>query len=482
MAEPFDAWWTPVSTVLMVAGSLFAASHAVLVKRDVRSAAGWVALICLVPGIGAFLYVLLGINRIRRRASLLRQGMTRVYWEPAQPVTPAKLVSHLSLEGSHLSLLARAIDQVTARRLLPGNRVQPLVDGDEAYPEMIGAIEAATRTVCLSSYIFETTGAGGRFIDALASAMERGVQVRVLIDDVGARYTMPRPERVLRRRGVRAASFMPALRLFRPGYLNLRNHRKILVVDGRVAFTGGLNIRKGHMLSEGPRHPTRDLHFRLEGPVVAHLSQVFAEDWAYTTKERLEGPGWFPELESVGDTFARGIADGPDEDFDRFTWTLHSALACARRSVIVMSPYFLPDTALATALNAAALRGVDVRILIPRRSNLLLVQWAMGRQLEEVLGHGCRVWQSPAPFDHTKLVIVDQEWTLLGSANWDTRSLRLNFELDVECYDRSLASLIEAYTQLRWKESVPLTLEDLQRRPLWERLRDGYARLLMPYL
>jgi cardiolipin synthase len=356
------------------------------------------------------------------------------------------------------------------------------VDGDEAYPDMIQAIEQAKRSVALCSYIFESRDAGAKFVQALVHANERGVEVRVLIDDVGARYSIPRADRVLRRRGVRAANFMPALRPLGPSYINLRNHRKILVVDGTVAFTGGLNLRGENVLAAGPRHPTRDLHFRIEGPVVAHLMQVFAEDWTFTTKEKLEGTRWFPALSARGPTLARGIADGPDENADRFTWTLHSALACARRSVIVMTPYFLPDTALTTALNAAALRGVTVRILIPRRSNLMLVQWAMGRQLEEVLGHGCQVWLSPAPFDHTKLVLVDSEWTLLGSANWDTRSLRLNFELDVECYDKDLALLLEAYTLMRWKEAEQLTLEQLRGRPLWQRLRDGYARLLMPYL
>jgi cardiolipin synthase len=482
MGEVLGPWWSPVSTVLFVVASILASSHVVLHKREVRAAAGWVGLIWLVPGLGALLYLVLGINRIRRKAALLRRGILRVHGEPAQPVTPDELSAQLSDEAKHLSLLAEAIDRVTPRALLPGNRVQPLIDGDEAYPAMIEAIEQAERSVALCTYIFEPTGAGERFVTALVHAVERGVEVRVLVDDVGARYSRVRPERALRRRGVRAASFMPALRLFGAGYWNLRNHRKMLICDGRVAFTGGLNIRSGHVLSDQPRHPTRDLHFRIHGPVVAHLQQVFAEDWAFTTGERLEGPRWFPLLMSAGDTMARGIADGPDEDLDRFTWTLHSALACARRSVTVMTPYFLPDTALATALNAAALRGVDVRILIPGQSNLLLVEWAMGRQLEEVLGHGCKVWRSPPPFDHSKLVIVDGEWTLLGSANWDTRSLRLNFELDVECYDRDLASLLEAYTKLRWNEGEPLTLEMLQARPLWQRLRDGYARLLMPYL
>jgi cardiolipin synthase len=482
MLAELYTWWPPLSTILYVLISILASSHVVLNKRDVRAAAGWVGLIWLVPFLGTVLYFLLGINRIRRRAALLRQSISRLHGEPVEPVPPEQVSAFLSDEGKHLCLLAEAISRVTPRKLLAGNRIQPLVDGDEAYPEMLREMDQATRSVALCTYIFESRGAGAQFVDSLVRAMERGVEVRVLVDDVGARYSLPRADRVLRKRGVRAANFMPATRMLGPGYINLRNHRKILVVDGKVAFTGGLNVRGGHVLSAGPRHPTRDLHFRIEGPVVSHLMQVFAEDWTYTAKEKLEGPRWFPELESKGPTLARGIADGPDEDIDRFTWTLHSALACARRSVIVMTPYFLPDTALTTALNAAALRGVDVRILIPHRSNLLLVQWAMGRQLEEVLGHGCTVWLSPPPFDHTKLVIVDSEWTLLGSANWDTRSLRLNFELDVECYDQDLALLLEAYTRMRWKEALPLTLEDLQRRPLWQRLRDGYARLLMPYL
>lgn len=275
---------------------------------------------------------------------------------------------------------------------------------------------------------------------------------------------------------------MPARSLLRAPYFNLRNHRKIMVIDGQVGFTGGINIREGHVLANRPKHPVRDLHFRVEGPVVTHLQEVFAEDWQFTTREALEGALWFPKLTPVGATLARGIADGPDEDMDRFTWTLQAALACAHRSVTIMTPYFLPDTIFHIALSTAALRGVEVNILLPAVSNLRLVQWAMWRQLEEVLRGGVRVWLTPPPFDHTKLMLVDNEWVLLGSANWDTRSLRLNFELDVECYDRDLCTQLMAHVSARMSVARELSVQELQERPLSLRVRDGFARLLMPYL
>jgi cardiolipin synthase len=476
-------WGEPIETAVVLAIALLASVHVILHKRDVRSAAGWMGVIWLVPGIGGILYALLGINRIRRSAVRRREGIVRYDRQLALgSAAPILLEESLSRAGVHLADLASLVQRVTQKPLLGGNRIEPLYEGSVAYAAMIAAIDAAQQSVGIATYIFETNRWGTRFIEALLRAKARGVEVRVLIDDVGARYGYPAADRKLRRGGVRTARFMPALLFWRASYLNLRNHRKILLIDGRLGFTGGMNIRDGHVLEDKPAHQIRDLHFRLEGPVVGHLAEVFAEDWHFCTRERLEGEAWFPALDAVGPTLARGISDGPDEDLDRLAWTLHGALACARRRVLVISPYFLPDSALLNALSVAALRGVDVRVYMPEHVNLRLVGWAMWGQMREVMSQGVRVWLTRLPFDHTKLMIVDDEWLLLGSANWDARSLRLNFELNVECYDVELAKSVHAVIDERMSNALELTPEVVNARPLWQKLRDGVVRLLSPYL
>jgi cardiolipin synthase A/B len=306
--------------------------------------------------------------------------------------------------------------------------------------------------------------------------------VRVLVDDVGARYSRPRIARRLRRRDVRVAHFMPGLLPWRMPYFNLRNHRKIMVVDGRTAFTGGMNIRDEFWRGMDPHHFARDLHFRIEGPVVCEIQEAFAEDWTFTTGERLEGEAWFPTLASVGDVVARGIFDGPDIDYEKLETVILGALAVARRSVRILTPYFLPDPALLSALGVAALRGVDVEVVVPAENNLALVQWASAAQLDQMIEKGVRVYASPPPFDHGKLMVVDEYWTLVGSANWDPRSLQLNFEFNVECYDAALGASMTTLFAERRDASKPVTLEALHARPLPVKLRDGVARLFSPYL
>lgn len=457
--------------------------HVVLNKNDTRSATAWVGVIWLVPFVGAALYLLLGINRIQRRAKVLRAGGTS-YSVPLHeaPRAPADLDRELGSDRARLIELARVVGAVTQRPLLVGNSVEMLVNGDEAYPAMLEAIRGAKESVSFVSYIFEPTGIGEELVDALADACQRGVEVRVLIDDVGTRYARPRIHRVLRRRGVPVANFLPALLPKSFTHFNLRNHCKIMVVDGRIGFTGGMNVRQGSWLASNPRYPTLDLHFRVLGPVVAQLQETFASDWTFTTGEKLAGTRWFPDLEPEGVVLARGITDGPDQNLDKLHWAFLAAIEAARRSIHIMTPYFLPDIVLVKALHLAAHRGVDVDIIVPEKGNLPVVGWAMWGHYRQVLQEGVRVWLTPPPFDHSKLFVVDGYWASVGSANWDPRSLRLNFEFNLECYDQTLGAELTTFAQGRMQKARLLTMEELDQRAPFQRLRDGTARLLQPYL
>lgn len=477
MPDSLLALWPHLAGALALAVDAWAAGHAVLYKRDPRSAVGWIGIILLFPFFGALLYALLGINRIQRRASSLR---ARAATGPPPGDDPANDV--LPDAPDSLRTLARSAHRIIGRALLPGNALRPLRNGDEAYPAMLAAIEQAQRSVTLSTYIFAHDAAGRRFTDALAAAAARGVEVRVLVDDVGARYSFPTVTGALQRRGVRTATFIPTFFHWRMPYINLRNHRKLLVVDGVRGFTGGINIRQNNVLAAGPRDPVQDIHFDVSGPVVRHLQETFAEDWAFTTGEKLEGEPWFVPLGAAGATPARGISDGPDEDLDKLRRVLLSALSCARRRVRIATPYFLPDATLISALNVAALRGVAIEILIPRRNNLRAVGWAMQAQLWQVLERGCRVWRTAPPFDHSKILVVDDAWCMVGSGNWDARSLRLNFEFNVEAYDPAFAGVLNRILDEKRDGAAETSLAEVDARALPIRLRDGIARLFTPYL
>jgi cardiolipin synthase A/B len=477
----FYGYW--VATAAVVVFNVMASVHVVLYNRDSRSALGWVGVIWFAPYVGALLYFLLGINRIRRKAHRLRGRRFVAGGSPSVHLAPVDaLLANVAPEAAHLAPLVHLAGVVTRQPLEQGNKVVPLHTGDQAYPVMLQAIEEAKQSITLSTYIFSNDRAGGLFVAALGKAVARGVEVRVLIDSIGGHHTWHAAFGPLRAAGVPIAHFLPKLlpRYFL--YENMCNHRKLMVVDGRIGFTGGMNVSEGNCLALAPPEPIQDLHFRIDGPAVARLQDVFAEDWEFATGEELQGERWFPEIAAGGSIPARGISSGPDQDLEKLRLVLLGALACAHSHVHIMTPYFLPDIGLISALNITALRGVRVDILVPKQSDHRYVQWAQMGQITELVEHGCRVWLTPPPFTHTKLMLVDGVWTLLGSANWDPRSLSLNFEFNLECYDRALAGTLEAAVQHTISQSQALTLADLNRRPFLVKLRDGIARLLTPYL
>ena len=448
-------------------------THVLLYKREINTSAAWIGLAWLAPILGSVLYLLLGINRVRRRAMSLRGSRSTDLIDGAA-ITAGR--------DDYLAQLEQAGYRITNRPAEKGNTIAILRNGDEAYPAMIAAIEAAERSVVLSSYIFRTDAAGMGFIEALVRAVERGVEVRVLIDGIGGDYfTSPTYHR-LRQARVPAARFMHSTLPWRMPFLNLRSHKKILGIDGRIAFAGGLNIGGENVTRNHPSHPVIDTHFRLEGPVVAQLIDVFADDWAFTTGEQLAGEKWYPQVAAVdgGSSVARVVTSGPDEDLEKIEFVILQAIACARAAVRVMTPYFLPDDRLTTSLALAAYRGVVVDVVLPEHSNHPTVDWGSRAQIGPLLAAGCRIWTHPAPFNHSKLMTVDGIWCLVGSSNWDVRSFRLNFELDLEVYDPVLAAQIDGLISAQ--QGRRISMAQLNARPLPVRLRDAAARLMLPYL
>ena len=464
--------WTAVAILAVI--STASALHALLHKRESTAAFGWIAFCLLFPLVGSIFYYLFGINRVRSRARQLRGPAPEAASLPADDIAeriPAAFRTQAQISGA-----------VTRLPLTRGNSIERLFGGEAAYPPMLEAIAAARERVYLSTYIFESNHSGHEFARALAAAHERGVDVRVLLDGAGEWYSWPRIRHELRRAGVSVARFLPP-RLFPPNpVINLRNHRKLLIVDGLSAFAGGMNIGDRHLLNRpGPRAGIKDIHYHIEGPLTRQLEDVFLDDWEFATGQRDE-PADRPPPGGNGSALGRTLIDGPNEDLQRLTMVLVGAVAAAREHVAIMTPYFLPPRELIAALQAAAVRGTRVDIVLPGTNNVPIMQWATRNMLWELVKWGVRVYYQPGPFDHTKLLVVDHHYTQIGSANLDARSLRLNFEVMVEVYDTRFGARMASHVESAREASHRVSLEELDARPLPARVRDALAWLFTPYL
>jgi cardiolipin synthase A/B len=474
--------------IVVLGYGLVSGVHALMTKQDPRSSLGWAVVSLLVPVLGATLYWFLGVNRIQTKARRWQQhGRFSLSQGRDYGDAQASLAAEHPERAETLSALIRISDRVTRKPLLRGNEVEPLFNGEQAYGPMIEAIGDAEKSVYLCTYLFETDEPGMRFIDALGAAAARGVDVRVMVDAIGERYGAgrARASKLLgRRQGVKVARFLPLTLSLRGLRVNLRNHRKLLIVDSKVGFTGGMNIGGRNMVEDPDNgHATADLHFRVTGPVVYAMEETFFEDWYFSTGEQ---PEWNDDdatpVAMPGDAMCRAISDGPNEDYEVLTWILVGALSVARERIQIMTPYFIPSRELLSALNAAVLRGVRVDIVLPTRNNLPFVAWASQAMLGEVLRYGSNVYYQREPFNHSKLLIVDEFYVLVGSANLDPRSLQLNFEFNLEVYDANLAAELSRRFDQALAEAQPVTIAALEQRNFLIKLRDSVARLFAPYL
>ena len=471
------AWPSPLLAGLAAALYILLAATVtidiLLKKSDVRAALGWIATVWLAPIFGSLLYYLFGINRVTRRA--LRLGRVDQALGRAGAGTAP-------IASPNIALLSEVNQKVSQCPLTAGNRLTILECGDQAYPEMLAAIRQAQHSIAMSSYIFRNDAAGAEFAAALSAAVSRGVAVRVLLDGLGTGYLYPPIYYRMKQSGVTAARFLHTWLPWRMPFLNMRNHRKLLVADGKTAFLGGINIGVENYARLSGKRRIRDVHFKVEGPAACTVMEAFARDWTFTTEESLDDTCWWPKIADQGTVLARGLSSGPDADIYKLEQMLGAAITLAQKRIRIVTPYFLPDARLQFVIAQAGLRGVEVEIVVPSCSDQRLMEWAMLGNLRFFRHVRAKIIATPPPFDHTKLCTVDGEWSLIGSSNWDVRSFRLNFEFDLEIIDREFTARLDGLIDARIAQGRTLTPDMLAAEPMWKRLRNAAARLLMPYL
>lgn len=466
-------------------------------RREPTSAVAWILLAWFLPAVGFVLYMLFGNYKVQAKGALKRRvdtrltealrtrgeetGVDMLYWhavhrtQDAVPETP---------EGVELN---RFMDGLLEDfPLLGGNRVDLLLTGGEAYPPMLDAIRRARHHIHLQSFIIRDDATGRQFLEALAERARAGVEVRVLYDRFGSTGA------VLRGffrgyRGVpnlRLAGWTQANLLKRQFAINLRNHRKLLIVDGIHAFTGGINLHDENLPQDG-RPAIRDYHFDVRGPVVQELQFAFLQDWHYITREparRLLRQAFFPEAVHAGSTPVRVVAGGPSDDTEVLGDIYFTCISTARRQLWAVSPYFAPTAALLHALRAAALRGVDVRLVFPGRNNHVYAGLAGRAHYEELLTSGVRIFERNPPFMHAKALVVDNTLALVGTANLDVRSLRLNYETNLAVFDGAFVATMKDAIREELAESLEITLADWRRRPYHQQVLENACNLFTPIL
>lgn len=458
--------------------SFAAAGHVLLTKRDPRAALGWTVALVFLPVAGLIVYLIFGIGRAQSRAEKIMRRKADISRQYAQVEDRLKDTTLTLPEAQELANLSK---KLTGMPLCGGNEITPLHNGDEAYPAMLAAIEAARQHVFLSSYIFNYGVAAREFIGALDAAHKRGVDVRVLVDGVGSLYSWRKPVKILAGLGVKTTRFRP-IRLFPPNFsINLRSHRKVLVCDS-TGFTGGMNISDGNLLklTKKKKDKIQDVQFRCRGPIVSELRRAFLLNWSFCTGEFT--PIAPLDESEHGSCACRVIVDGPGNDGDALNDIICGAINMAHKTVTIMTPYFLPTSTLMAALRSAGQRGVDVRVILPGHNNLAYMSWAIERILPELIRAGVRVWHQAPPFAHTKLLAVDGFYSLVGSANMDSRSLLLNFEMNMEIYDRAFHDRLAGFMLSTLAKGYEVTLAELNALSVAARLRNAAIWIFSPYL
>lgn len=472
--------------------------HVLLNKHEEStSSLLWIFLVVFFPFIGILLYLVFGVNRLKTLGMKIESATERMESE-RDAVMHASVFPHFKQENEFLAKRSPKdhFDYVnTLDRILPetrpltGNHVELLHDGTMAYPRMLEAIETAERNIHLQSFIISDDRVGNMVLDALRRKAENGVKVKILYDSFGSGWAAMTHffSKYLKcpSDNLEINAFVLG-NLFAPWRIQLRNHRKVLIIDGSTAFSGGVNISVDNDINYSPPYSyVHDLHCRLHGPAVADLQFSFLRDWSYVTgvsADELFRDDYFPPMRSRGDSVVRVVPSGPGQSAAATEKVFYAALVTARRHVWIMSPYLVPDNAFVKALVMAAGRGVEIRLITPRRNNHWFVKYACASLYRAYLEAGVRVFETNGPFSHSKAMIVDGEWAFMGSSNCDVRSFRLNYELDLVVSQGAIMRDVHDHFLDKIRDADEITLSDEESKGIGRRLSENACSLLTPIL
>jgi len=469
-----------VAWVFLVAHllGLLTAVHALMTVRTAQGTIAWILSLVTLPLIALPAYWVLGRARFhgyviaRRDRDELTGPDVRRIGERLDAFVPALARGPgAALAGERLARLPH----------LGGNEVELLIDGDATFESLLAGVERARRHLLVQFYIVRDDRIGRSLAERLIAKAREGVAVRFLYDEVGSGHLRRRYLEPLTAAGVHVAAFGTTRGRGNPFQLNFRNHRKIVVVDGVEGWVGGHNVGDEYLGRDPKIGPWRDTHLRIAGPSVFGLQLAFLEDWHWATGELLAPKlGW--ELESRGDAVVLILPSGPADRLETASLMYQQAIQFARERIWIASPYFVPDSAVLGALHLAALRGVDVRLLIPDHSDNAMVDAAARAFLDPLLESGIRIYAYQGGFLHSKHFLVDDVTAGVGTANLDNRSLRLNFEVTAVVADRALASRVAAMFEADLARSRPITREELARRSFPQRAFSRASLLFAPVL
>ncbi len=453
----------------------------VLLKKSVNptTAVAWILSVVFLPYLGAFLLIALGVNRIERRKQFKQAASQRIGRQvPPPPGNDDPREQFDEFQGQ-LSTLA---ERISATRATGGNEVRLLPDAETTFRLFEEAIREAKHSIHVEYYIWQPDKIGTRLRDLLIEKAREGVEVRFLYDTIGSLYLNAKFLRPMSSAGIAVATFLPGRSLRERWSINLRNHRKLLILDGRVGFTGGMNVGDEYLGLDPGFGDWRDTQVRVCGPAVLQLQQVFAEDWYYATGEELLSADYYPAPERPADTAAHVISGGPEADLAVFLSLMFAAITRAKDRVTLSTSYFVPPSSLAVALETAARQGVRVRLLVAKKANFLWTLLAGRSYFKGLLDAGVEIHEYQDGFFHSKTLTVDGRWSLVGSPNFDIRSLVLNFEVGLVIYGERIARELEEQFEGDLRRAVRVDPEKWAERSTWMVLGEQFCRLFAPVL